>query len=362
VYKKTGFEKEDVLPVHRQHLDPGSPEVAAFLSLSAKLGRNPALIQASGGNTSCKKDGLLWIKASGKLLADAEKEEIFVPLHLAGLRQAIAQGDQDAVSAHVVEGWRLRPSIETTLHALLPHRFVFHVHSVNVLAWAVRVDGHDRIAERLQGLRWGWVPYARPGLPLTRAVAAAARETPDILVLANHGVVVGGETCAEAERRLAEVERRVATAARPPATEPAAGLGPLATGVRFRLPADPAVHSLGLDPAMLEWARRGALYPDHVVFLGPVAPVASSAEDAALAAEAHAERLGEEPPYVLVAGQGVLVRAKTPFGANEMLRCLADVLARVPPGTPLRYLADAEVAELVDWDAEKYRKALNPQA
>ncbi len=347
---------------HERRLDPGSPEVAAFLSLSARLGRNPALIQASGGNTSCKLDGCLWIKASGKLLADAETGEVFVPLHLDGVRHAIVRDERDPVSAHVEAGWSLRPSIETTLHALLPHRFVFHVHSVNVLAWAVRTDGRDRIAERLQGLKWAWVPYARPGLPLTRAVEKAARENPDILVLANHGVVVGGESCAEAERRLDEVERRVASAPRPVADRPGDALLPLADGTRFRLPADPALHSLGLDAAMLEAARRGALYPDHVVFLGPVAPVAPSADQVWSVADRHARSTGEEPPYMLVAGVGVLLRAKAPFGTDEMLRCQVDVLARIPPDTSLRYLGDTDVAELVDWDAEKYRKALNQQA
>ena len=42
-----------------------------------------------------------------------------------------------------------------------------------------------------------------------------------------------------------------------------------------------------------------------------------------------------------------------------MLRCLVDVLARVPPGAGLRRLTAAEVGELVAWDAEAYRKAMH---
>ena len=86
----------------------------------------------------------------------------------------------------------MRPSIETSLHALLPHRLVIHVHSVNLIAWAVRADGRAELDRRLAGLSWAWIPYVRPGLPLTPALAAILRDRrPDVLVLQNHGLVVG---------------------------------------------------------------------------------------------------------------------------------------------------------------------------
>lgn len=104
----------------------------------------------------------------------------------------------------------LRPSIETTLHALMPHPVVLHVHSVNTIAWAARADGKEQIAKRLEGLNWAWVPYCRPGLPLTQAVTKVmATESPDILIIANHGPVLGADDCAAAEVLLAELERRL---------------------------------------------------------------------------------------------------------------------------------------------------------
>ncbi len=45
--------------------------------------------------------------------------------------------------------------------------------------------------------------------------------------------------------------------------------------------------------------------------------------------------------------------------ALALARCLADVTARIPADAPIRYLTDAENAELLGWDAEKYRQALN---
>ena len=52
----------------------------SLISLSARIGGNSNLVQAGGGNTSLKEDGTLWIKASGKWLARAEHDDMFVPV------------------------------------------------------------------------------------------------------------------------------------------------------------------------------------------------------------------------------------------------------------------------------------------
>jgi rhamnose utilization protein RhaD (predicted bifunctional aldolase and dehydrogenase) len=56
-------------------------EIQALIDVSAALGRDPLLVQAGSGNpTSVKIDGVRWIKASGKWLAHAAREEILVPV------------------------------------------------------------------------------------------------------------------------------------------------------------------------------------------------------------------------------------------------------------------------------------------
>src|SRR3546814_19665525 len=63
----------------------------------------------------------------------------------------------------------------TSLHALLPHRAVLHVHGVNSIAWAVIAGGETGIAERLAGLDWAYPAYCRPGVPLSPALSALIR-------------------------------------------------------------------------------------------------------------------------------------------------------------------------------------------
>ncbi|TGV14231.1 class II aldolase, partial [Mesorhizobium sp. M4B.F.Ca.ET.143.01.1.1] len=74
----------------------------------------------------------------------------------------------------------LRPSIETTVHALMPQRVVLHVHCVDTISLAVQADGEAEVARRLDGIEWAWVPYFRPGLPLARGIAAKLRPGVDV--------------------------------------------------------------------------------------------------------------------------------------------------------------------------------------
>ena len=68
-------------------------EFECLRDLSARVGCDSLLVQASNGNTSIKLDGILWIKASGKWLAHAIQEEILVPLELAEVKESIVSMD-----------------------------------------------------------------------------------------------------------------------------------------------------------------------------------------------------------------------------------------------------------------------------
>jgi rhamnose utilization protein RhaD (predicted bifunctional aldolase and dehydrogenase) len=336
---------------------PRDAAFETFVALSARLGADPLLVQAAGGNTSVKRDGVLWIKASGKLLRDAAKENIFVPVDLAGVREGIEQDEADPTAGRVLGDTPLRPSIETTLHALLPQRVVLHLHSVNALGSAVCADGRARLAARLDGLPWAWVDYRRPGLPLTRAVRAVAGAATSVLALANHGIVVGADDCAAAEMLVRGVERRLALPARAAPSADAARLSAVGAAIGYRRVGDPVIDALATDAACLAQARGGVLYPDHVVFLGGAACVVDTAADAPAVVAAHRDRHATLPACVLVEGAGALVAPAAPAAAEEMLRCQAEVLLRVPEGTPLRFLSAEEVGELLDWDAEKFRRS-----
>src|SRR5258708_25939482 len=105
--------------------------------LSARVGNDSLLAQASNVNTSIKLDGILWIKASGKWLSHAMQEEMLVPLELAGVKESIWTGAE--IPSPYAQKAELQPSIETAIHALLRHRVVIHLQSINPISFAIPV-------------------------------------------------------------------------------------------------------------------------------------------------------------------------------------------------------------------------------
>jgi rhamnose utilization protein RhaD (predicted bifunctional aldolase and dehydrogenase) len=136
-------------------------ELTQLRELSARVGNDPLLTQASTGNSSIKLDSVLWIKASGKWMADAIREDILTLLDLVDVRERVKQKLDPADLYYGA-------SIETAMHAVLPHRIVLHVHCVNTIAWAVRQDAPVQL--QMEGLRWQWIPYVPSGLPLAREI------------------------------------------------------------------------------------------------------------------------------------------------------------------------------------------------
>lgn len=326
-----------------QQRDALRAEVSA---LCARLGADPLLVQGAGGNASWKAGDTMWVKASGTWLAEAPRSDIFVPVDLAHLRRAIAAGDLDAIPRTLKDG-ALRPSIETLMHALMPQAVVLHLHAVEILAHLVRPDF---ACPAPAPASWCWVDYHKPGAALAAAIAARLRQQPDaqIVFLQNHGVVIGGADADEVETILSSLLASLRTAPAPP-VEPA-GTAAGALG-RLTLIPDMGIQQLAVDPRLYQrLGTEWALCPDHVVFLG--AQAACHADAACYTAAQDAARLA------FIAGVGVY--AEPDFGAarTAQLRCYYEVLARQPSGAPLTVLTTPQLAELLDWDAERYRLAM----
>ncbi len=342
--------------------DIGNRELHALRELSASLGADPLRTQGAGGNTSIKRDGVMWIKASGTWLADAIAQDIFTPVRLDPLRKAIANRDPRAAAAvdfvdAQLNASGLRPSIETSVHAIIPSTVVVHIHCVNTIALAVRHDGESLARERLRphaDVSLAFIPYRKPGLPLAHAIAERLTKETNVFVLANHGLVVAGETVAEVADRIERVCEAFSAPARAAPQVGAENLAAIVEGTDYRPPHNRAVHAVALDPISLAIARLGSLYPDHVVFLGP-GLVEASVDGRRLRASPE----GRRPPRMMaLPGLGVALHRSTSKNAEAMARCLADVAARIPDKAPIRVLTGAEEEELMNWEAEAYRQSV----
>ncbi len=312
----------------------------AFRALSARLGQDPLRVQGPGGNTSIKSDHVMWIKASGTELADAETQPIFVAVDRhAAKEEAAGAGDGTCKATVLDPANTLRPSIETTFHAALDWPVVAHTHSIATLVHAISPEGRKEAAAKLADLPAIFVPYAKPGLPLTREILARATAETQIVVLENHGLICCGASVEEVAAIMDEVERRLKL---PTNIVPEQVNGPVLEG--FKLLAESWIAH---DPRACELALSGSYYPDHVVFLGPALP--QSDHDG-------------NPPVILIPGEGVYLRDGATSSQRAMIKCLSDCLSRLPTAWQVAAIgADAE-AELLNWDAEKYRQALAARA
>jgi ribulose-5-phosphate 4-epimerase/fuculose-1-phosphate aldolase len=312
-------------------------ELSSLRELSALVGSDLLLTQASTGNSSIKLENILWIKASGKWMADAIHEDIFIPLDLAEVKECVKQkADPAELDA--------RASIETAMHAVMPHRVVLHIHSVDTIAWAVRQDAPAQLKYLLDGLLWQWISYVPSGLPLAREIEKALSACPDtnVLILGNHGLVIGGDDCGAVEELLSQVQQRLVLCPRQPDPTHYAALAEIADGSSWNLPDDDEIHVLGTDAISQAILSAGLLYPCQLIFstssaLAPFRPVPyPDPRD-----QWESRYRGQQ--FLIIERCGVIVKRTMTPAQGALMSGLAQVIQRINSSAPLRYLTDEEI-------------------
>ena len=311
----------------------------AVRELSARIGNNPLLTQASTGNTSIKLEGVLWIKASGKWMADALREDILIPLNLADVRECVKQKVDPAGSV-----LRVPPSRPPCTRSAAPGGL--HVHCVNTIAWAVRQDAPVQLQHQIDGLRWQWIPYVPSGLPLAQEIEKVVSVVPhtDVLVLGNHGLVLGGDDCDM--RRRSSVGGAAAPGHSAPGrrTPPTTVCWPrLPTVHHGSLPDDDEVHALGTDPISREILSGGFLYPCHAIFR-PRVPQRFPPGALPRSQETKRTVAIVLEPFLIIDECGVVFSWSMSTAQRAMMSGLAQVIQRISSTAPIRYLAEEEVA------------------
>lgn len=279
-------------------------------------------------------------------------------MDLIGLKSEIEK-QNFSVIPEVLSDVKLKPSIETMLHALMPHRVVIHLHAVEILAHLVRRDFEDYFDSILdKTLCFSVIDYYKPGVELALAIDAALTQcrSADVIFLKNHGVVIGGENIIDVHDTLCKITESLTTESSRKRTDSAAiSKPPKIFSDQYAAVADPCVHQLALDPILFNRLHRNwALYPDHVVFLGPKAHVYESwsrFEDEDL-------HFRTSPELIFVYGEGVFAKETFTKAKQAQLRCYFDVMVRQKADSSLSGLTNDQIAELLNWDAEQYRISL----
>lgn len=193
----------------------GFSEEKLLLYRSNLLGSDLRVTNYGGGNTSAKvsmRDPLtgkdvevLWVKGSGGDIGSM-KLDGFSTLYmdklnsLKGLYRGLAHEDEMVgFLPHCTFNLNARAaSIDTPLHAYIPHKHVDHVHPDSVIAIAASRNG-EAITQKVFEGELGWLPWQRPGYDLGLKLEALCKAKPNLkgIMLGGHGFFTWGKTSRE---------------------------------------------------------------------------------------------------------------------------------------------------------------------
>lgn len=333
---------------------------APFLTFCATVGADPEWIQGAGGNASFKEGDTLRVKCSGTQLADALQQEIFVPVSRNAVLAMAASGNENFSA--LAQG-DMKPSIETPIHALLPQKYVFHLHYLDAIIFsALKTPVPKRLATGLLAdLSIAVTPYARPGLPLYKALHDTLKQctiTPDIVILQNHGIIVAGDSLERISCLLEEVRRSFRLPVRSLSNCDHARLS-RCNNCGWDIPAELLPHAPAFGTNALALCGIPPLYPDHVVFLGPATLVLEEGQSLSRALLHYERTHGCPAKFAVLPGAGVMTRPGLTRGEQAMLEAFARIALRVPNNARLATLTPKDVDALLHWDAEKWRQSLD---
>ncbi|MBS0534397.1 MAG: bifunctional aldolase/short-chain dehydrogenase [Proteobacteria bacterium] len=389
------------------------------------LGGEPRLVQHGGGNTSVKTKvtdrlgktiDVLCVKGSGWDMGVIEPPglpavKLGPLLELAALD---ALSDEDMVNlqrTNLIDAGSPTPSVETLLHAFIPHKFVDHTHANATLSLCDRPDGME-LCKKVFGPKVPVIPFVMPGFALAKKAKETYEANPGCigLMLHKHGIFSFGATAREAYDRMIELvslaEKELAKGAGktlvqvklPAQLASAADIAPVLRGLLAK-PLDategryarvvldhratPKVMEYVNGAELARYSQQGPVTPDHVIRTKPTpvilpAPEAGKLDDFAKAARAAIDKfradyrgyferhnakanpkkkpLDDTPRVVLVPGLGLFGVAPTAKDAAvtaDIAETCASVVLDAEKTSRFETITEADQFDMEYWSLEQ---------
>lgn len=350
-----------------------------FIRISKYAGMRNDLAQAGGGNTSVKLDKhTMFVKSSGFQLADVNEQTGYSKVdykriveyfreHVEPFAEDVfteEKGNQLLKEAQIQGG---RASIETFLHAITG-KYTLHSHPLLVNILTARADAEQIVHELFP--KAVFVPYRKPGAALAEAydkiyrVGEAQGADGSIVFLQNHGLVVSGEDADEVIGKTEQVLAGIAgylglddSACRAATRlyEVIGEIDALAGNIVYLSENRYLSQEYAGSGLVEQGAWEHAFCPDCVVYAGKKLlwlKKEYDRQDILDFMDAHGL-----PTLVYHEGHFYIL-AESVKKAQEIENVMSFA-ARVQyanKGRRMQYLSDAQGEELLNWDAEKYRR------
>ena len=369
---------------------------------SRLLGRDKSLVLHGGGNTSVKlreknvfgkSDDVLYVKGSGWDLETIEAAG-FAPVQLEHMRRLAALRSlsdpemMNELSTHTLRAGAPTPSVETLLHAILPHKYVDHTHADAVLAVSNSPDGEKRMRD-LYGDKAVVVPYVMAGFDLAarcaREFKARTRKSSIGMVLLSHGILSYGADARESYERMIELvsmaeryleKQKAWKISLPSAKPPAFHRNELAALRRdvSRAAGSPLLARSNTSRAALAFARHakvkrlsqgGPATPDHVIYTRPVPMLGRDVKGFVGAYKSYFQRnlkkkrktsLDAAPRLALDRELGLVSFGRNATEtriAEELYEHTIDIILRAEALGGWRALEERHIFDIEYWDLEQ---------
>jgi len=314
--------------------------------ISYQVGRNINLTQGAGGNISYKSGDSLWIKASVFWLSEALTKQIFIPLDIHSLKAIKTDKNSE----------NLKPSIETSLHVIMPHDFVIHAHSINSMFFSIHKQGESLLRGILKGYNWKWIKYTKPGKNLASEIEKniSSNQNVDILILENHGIVIGSNSIKECYSKLLEVEKLLELASLPQVIN----TNPYPINKSFSFNGYSFIENIDAkivsrNNSFFDYFRSGFVIPDQIVYLDKNIKFLLNSNNLDKFVKNK-----QKYDILVVKDLGVLISSFCPKNTEEIFYALCAVLIKFHSKDDISFLSEFDVESIRSWDSEKYRKKL----
>jgi rhamnose utilization protein RhaD (predicted bifunctional aldolase and dehydrogenase) len=289
-------------------------------------------------------------------LINSNKEEVFVEVNLDSIKNKIDLAIDDNFSKDIISKNDLRPSIETSFHALIDFKYVLHVHSTSTIANAISLNSEIRLKEIIKE-DFNYIPYARPGFPLTMMIKKKFNSKNQIFILENHGLIVAGNELQQTHDLLLDVHQKLDIIRNNHFDATIQNSESLIEN--YSLKNDKKYNLFKTVDKKIFSAFSKSFYPDHVIFLGPGIPTFEYVDDVNNFLSNLKSKNINPPPYFILKEIGLYEISSVIPAAREMMDCFLEVLLRINFQDELKNLSQPQENELLNWDAEIYRQSIS---
>ena len=370
--------------------------IEALVKFSNDYGMKEGFVLAGGGNTSSKEGEYLYIKGSGTSLATITADG-FVKMDrnkLDAIWEKEYSADTDTREAEVLADMMnaradvngRRPSVETLLHNLFPHKYVLHVHPTNVNALTCAKDGKKTAKDLFP--KAVWVDECEPGYILAEkcrkmlaSFKKANKKDADVVFLQNHGIFFAAETRKELDSLVSSVMKTINSKLKktPDFSECAAdkeAAAKVAPVLRMLYSEEGKASVIfTANKTVMKFAESKKAFatlvrplsPDHIVYCKAEPLFIEETSPAAIkeAFDKFVARRGFKPKVVFAQGIGMFTVGadlKDAKNAKDVWTDCMSITVLSENFGGVRHMAPKMEEFIVNWEVESYRAKVNMSA